>query len=68
LNVLFYVADFLKYDVYFDVNFARELWLLVVTTEKPGTDQLTVLVKRKLYFKTKVKLLRMVYNNTVPHG
>jgi hypothetical protein len=56
------------YDIYFDVNFARELWLFVVTVGKPGTDQVTVLVKRMLYFKTRVKLLHMVYNNTVRHG
>jgi hypothetical protein len=38
LNAHFYVVDPLKYDIYFDVNFARELWLFVVTVRKPGTD------------------------------
>jgi len=50
------------------VNFARELWLLVLTGGKLGTDPVTVLVKRILYFKTKAKLLHMVYNNTARHG
>jgi hypothetical protein len=67
LNVHFYAVNSLKYDIYFDVNITRELWLFVVTG-KPGTDQVTVLVKRMLYFQTKVKLLHMVYNNTVRHG
>jgi len=68
LNVHFYAVDPVKYDIYFGVNFARELWLFVVTAGKPGTDQVTVLLKRMLCFKTKVKLLHMVYNNTLHHG
>jgi len=68
LNVHFYAVDPLKYDIYFDVNFARELWLFAVTVGKTRTDQVTFLVKRMLYFQTKVKLLHMVYNNTVRHG
>jgi hypothetical protein len=68
LNACFCVVDPLKYDTCFDVNFARELWLFVVTVGKPGTDQVTVLVKRMLYFKTKVKILRMVCSNTVRRG
>jgi hypothetical protein len=68
LNVRFYAVDPLKHDIYFDVNFARELWLFVVTVGKPGIDQVTVPVKRMLYFQTKVKLFHMVFNKTVRHG
>lgn len=67
-SVRSYVVDPLKYVIYFDVNFARELWLFVVTVREPGGNQVTILVKRMLYFKTKVKLFHMVYNSTLRHG
>jgi hypothetical protein len=68
LSVRCYVVDPLKFVIYFDVNFARELWLFVMTVREPGADQVAVLVKRMLYFKTKLKLCHMVYNNTLRQG